>query len=374
MVLLIGNYPADRQQSMQRFSAMMLEGLTAAGVTAELIHPSPLFGTFTAAGQAVAKWLGYIDKFVVFPWRLRRRARRASVVHITDHSNAMYSRYAGDVPVVQTCHDMLAVRGGLGEETDCPASMTGRYLQKWILSGLRKADVITCISSATAADVKRLVASNEGKPVVEVILLGLSYPYRVLEPDVVADRLQTIPQLRNNVPFVLHVGSNLRRKNRDGVLRIFALAVRQWDGLVVFAGEPLTSELRELARTLGIANRVVEVDTPDNATLEALYNKATAMLYPSRFEGFGWPIIEAQACGCPVLCSDTGPMPEVGGAGALLRPVNDEGSFASDLLRLADAGQRALWRERAIENARRFNSTEMIAQYIEIYRRLAAIS
>jgi hypothetical protein len=61
MILLIGNYPLDRQQSMQRFAMMMLEGLTAAGVEAELIHPRPFLGRFLSAGGLVAKWLAYLD-------------------------------------------------------------------------------------------------------------------------------------------------------------------------------------------------------------------------------------------------------------------------------------------------------------------------
>src|SRR5437016_6545384 len=71
MVLLIGNYPLDRQQSMQRFGTMMLQGLNAAGVSAKLIAPQSRIGKFRGAGSFVAKWLGYIDKFILFPKQLR---------------------------------------------------------------------------------------------------------------------------------------------------------------------------------------------------------------------------------------------------------------------------------------------------------------
>src|SRR5213078_2718851 len=71
MVLLIGNYPLDRQQSMQRFGTMMLHGLNNSGIAAKLIAPQPRFGKFRGAGGFVSKWLGYIDKFVLFPRQLR---------------------------------------------------------------------------------------------------------------------------------------------------------------------------------------------------------------------------------------------------------------------------------------------------------------
>jgi len=178
-------------------------------------------------------------------------------------------------------------------------------------------------------------------------------------------RLASVPGL--DVPFVLHVGSNLRRKNRDGVLRIFAKTAARWNGQLVFAGQPLSAELRDLAKSLGIAERVIEVHKPDNALLEALYNRATALLFPSRFEGFGWPIIEAQACGCPVVCSTSGPLPEVVGEGGLSRPVEDEAGMADDVLRLADPEERSRWAKRALLNIERFSTEQMIRSYLEIY-------
>src|ERR1043165_7227567 len=146
MVLLIGNYPPDQQQSMHRFGTMLLQGLTAAGVTAELIRPAPFFGRFRLAGAFIAKWLGYIDKLILFPRQLRKKIaqRRPELVHICDHSNAIYVRFAAPIPTIVTCHDLLAVRGALGEETDCPATRSGKLLQRWILAGLRRARAVIC--------------------------------------------------------------------------------------------------------------------------------------------------------------------------------------------------------------------------------------
>jgi glycosyltransferase involved in cell wall biosynthesis len=372
MILLIGNYPLDRQQSMQRFATMMLEGLTAAGVPAELIQPRAFLGNFRAAGGFVAKWLGYIDKFILFRRELGRKiAERPALVHICDHSNAIYAKRIREVPVVMTCHDLLAVRGALGEETDCPASLTGKLLQRWIVAGLEKGAVIVCDSKATLADAQRLVARKNGTPKLEVVTLGLSYPYRKLPPEEARTRLAASSIINLAAPFVLHVGSNLRRKNREGVLRIFARCKDNWNGSLVFAGEPLTESLRSLGQELGIATRVVEVRDPESPLLEGLYNGATALLYPSRFEGFGWPVAEAQACGCPVISSDIGPLPEVSGDAALLHPVDDEDAFAADILRLSDATERERWSEKSLRNAARFDTGRMIARYVEIYRDLA---
>jgi glycosyltransferase involved in cell wall biosynthesis len=371
MILLIGNYPLDRQQSMQRFAMMMLEGLTAAGVAAEVIHPKPFLGRFRAAGGFIAKWLAYLDKFVFFRRTLAKKVRECpAIVHICDHSNAMYAQAIRSLPVVVTCHDLLAVRGALGEPVDCPASATGKFLQRWIVRGLENATTIACDSRATLEDARRLVRRDDGRPALELITLGLNYPYRLLPPGEARARLAGFGALGTGDEFVLNVGSNLRRKNREGVLRIFSRCQEKWNGLLVFAGEPLSPELRSLGRELGVLDRVMEIPDPDNEVLEALYNCATAMLFPSTFEGFGWPIAEAHACGCPVLCADRQPMTEVAGAATLAHPVADEAAFAADLLRLTDPNERARWSAKALENAKRFSTGRMISQYLDLYRSL----
>jgi len=373
MVLLIGNYLPDQQQSMQRFSAMMLQGLAAAGVAAELIRPEPVLGNFESLGQFIAKWLGYIDKYILFPRRLKKKwSMQTVLVHVCDHSNSVYVRRCKHAPVLVTCHDLLAVRGALGEQTECSASLTGRILQRWILSGLRQADAVACVSAATAEDAKRLVARGGGRPRISIVPMGLNYPYRKLSPEIARARLAKIDTFDIDLPFILHVGSNLRRKNRDGVLRIFAKCKNKWSGQLVLAGDLLNSELRSLAEKLGVSDRIMQLENPESERLETLYNCAVALLYPSRFEGFGWPIIEAHACGCPVICSDSGPLPEAAGEAGLFHDVDDEEGFAADLLRLTDLTERANWSEKSLRNAERFSTEKMVAQYIASYRGLGA--
>jgi glycosyltransferase involved in cell wall biosynthesis len=284
----------------------------------------------------------------------------------------MYGGWLKRTPVVMTCHDLLAVRGALGEETNCPASPTGKILQRWILHGLLRANEVACDSQATEADARRLVSRGAATPKIELVRLGLNYPFRKLPEAEVSARLAKIPGFNPDFPFVLHVGSNLRRKNRDGALRIFALCKEKWNPRLVFVGDALTSELLSLAETLGISDRVTQVPDASDELLEALYNRTVALLYPSRFEGFGWPVIEAQACGCPVVCSNSGPLPETAGDAGLFHDPNDEAGFAADLIRLSDPEQRAVWSEKSLRNAERFSTSRMISQYIDIYRSLGA--
>ena len=156
------------------------------------------------------------------------------------------------------------------------------------------------------------------------------------------------------------------------MLRIFSRCREKWNGQLIFAGDLLGPQLRSLASALGISDRVIQVENPADEILEALYNCALALLYPSRFEGFGWPVIEAQACGCPVVCSNAGPIPEAAGDAGLFHDVDDEAGFAADLLRLTNRTEREAWSEKSLRNAERFSTDQMITQYIDIYRQLGA--
>lgn len=377
-VLLLGNYKHDRQESMQRFGRLLAKELPRFGIAAEFIRPEPYLGHLKPSPVGLGKWLGYFDKFLIFPFLLRRKIaalRREScasplVVHICDHSNSFYEAVAG-APTLVTCHDLLAVRGALGEDTDCPASRFGRLFQRLILRGLRRADFVVCDSAATRDDLLQLADASMASR-SEVVLLAQNHPYRRLSEVELAPQIEQITELDPAVPFLLSVGLNLRRKNRHGILRIFSRVRDQWPGQVVFAGEPLDPKTLELAESLGVADRLVQVRKPSNAVLEALYSKAFALLYPSKCEGFGWPIIEAQACGCPVVCSDRTSVPEVAGEGALVCPLEDEAAFAQAILCLQNPNLRNTLVARGYKNIERFRLETMLDRYRDCYARLLA--
>lgn len=249
-ILLLGNYVLDRQESMQRFAEMFERSLQAKGHTVRIIRPQAVFGRCRIFSAFVAKWLGYLDKLVIFPHIVTREARWAEIVHICDHSNAVYVRYLRKVPHLVTCHDVLAIRGSLGEQTDCPASLTGKILQQWIFGGLRRAKMVVCISVSTRNDLLRLLGeADSGR--IQLILYTLNYPYGILEEAEAKQRLIAQGGFTSQKPYLLHVGSNLKRKNRAGVLRIFQKIKDTWEGNLVFAGEPLDREWSNLSPNWG---------------------------------------------------------------------------------------------------------------------------
>ena len=367
-VLLVGNYVQDRQPSMLGFACFMQDGLRQAGCDVRMADPPVIFGRLSRILPPMHKWIAYMDKFLVFPLLLRRDTSWADVVHICDHSNAVYIPKRKCVPYIVTCHDLLAVRGSLGEQTDCPASSLGKRLQQWIVRGLTRADAIACVSSPTLADVTRLI---HGHRPTQVIPLGLRQNLKPLVKKDGLEKLKTIRGLDLNRPFILHVGSSHRRKNREAVLRVFAKVATRIDVQLVFVGKPLEPEQEKLAERLAVAVHVIQTGAVSNEVLAALYGHALVFFFPSRFEGFGWPIVEAQSCGCPVLSSNRPPLPEVAGDGALTRDIEDEDGFADDIVRLsADADMRSILIAQGLQNVRRYEPETIIRTYLLLYERV----
>jgi glycosyltransferase involved in cell wall biosynthesis len=371
-VLLVGNYPFDGSTSMHIWSQALLRELRQLHVDVELISPRPRFGKMKPSAHGVGKWLGYIDRFVIFPRALLSAAAEADIVHLCDHGAAMYApmikRKIKGKPVVVTCHDMIAVRSARGELPGLRSSLFGKILQRWICHGLRYAKRVACVSRATLDDARRILKEDEN---LCVILNGLNYPFQALAPDEVERRLAGLASIQS--PFVLHLGSNAAYKNREGVLRAFARAAAETDLQLVIAGETLDQKLARLAHELRIENRIVQVVKPDVAIIEALYNRAVCLLFPSRYEGFGWPPIEAQACGCPVVASDIPPLTEMLGASAILKQVEDEAGMADAICKLASDDEfRERLRQSGFVNVRtRFQTARMIGEYVSLYSELA---
>ena len=298
-VLLIGNYEFDGSMSMKIWGETLHRELLQRGVDVELIAPTPVLGRLRPSSNGIGKWLGYIDRFILFPRDLRAAAARADVVHICDHGGAMYAFRLKGKPVLVTCHDMLAVRGALGEVPEMRASLFGRLLQLWIRRGVGHANRVACVSRFTYDDVSRILQSEEN---LCVVLNGPELSLSAAS----GRRGRPAPRRFRADQSALHPSCWLQPPAQEPRWRIESICKGYgYSALqLVFAGEALSQSLVQLARDLKIYDRVVQVVLPDVKIIEALYNRAVALLFPSRYEGFGWPSIEAQACGCPVIASD----------------------------------------------------------------------
>jgi glycosyltransferase involved in cell wall biosynthesis len=352
---------------MQRFSEVLFSGLSARGLRVEQIRPESMLGRFGGG-----KWSGYVDKLLLFPSRLKKRLNRSprgELLHICDHSNAVYLRSVAGFPHLVTCHDLLAIRSAHGEIPENRTGATGRIYQRMILAGLNRAGRVACVSAATQADLLRITRLTESQ--TSVVYNGLNYPYRPMERTEAIARASKLLE-RSFTGCILHVGGNQWYKNRAGVIGIYAELIKQNAAApnLVLVGKPLPPSLRTRIEDGGLGDRVMEVSGAENEDLRALYSVADAFLFPSLMEGFGWPIVEAQACGCPVVTSQIAPMTEVGGEAALYVDPRDWSRAARTLNSLLMEGPETKLKriERSLANAARFATASMIDRYLEEYQ------
>src|SRR5438270_2981049 len=162
-VLLVGNYAPDRQDSMQIYASMLEQGLRARGHEVRLLRPPAVLGGRVAESSPMFKWLGYTDKFLLFRRELRRAGSTADVVHLCDHSNAMYVTALAHRPHVVTCHDLLAIRSAMGHFPENRVSLTGRIFQRLIARGLRQTRALLCVSAKTRDDLRQYLSIPEAR-------------------------------------------------------------------------------------------------------------------------------------------------------------------------------------------------------------------
>jgi glycosyltransferase involved in cell wall biosynthesis len=368
---------------MERYAGMLRDLLTGHGWRVDLIRPEPFFGRLRRSAHGLGKWLGYLDKFILFPLALRRRItlekaqRQPFVVHICDHSNAIYTRWLGDVPHLVTCHDLLAIESALGLIPEHRTGWTGRILQHWILSGLRRAARVICVSQETRKRLLELAPNLADRS--SVIENALNFPYAPMSVDEAKAALSALAGEQPFQPgedrYLLHVGGNAWYKNREGVLRILGEvhAHARCPIKLVLAGKPPTPTLRHLVEKLGLTQRVIFVGTVSDEQLRALYSMAEALVFPSWREGFGWPMIEAQACGCLVVTSDRAPMNQIAGPAALLADPNDPAEFARRIEELGSESPELHRRRRAeaLRHAGKFRPEHFLWQILQIYEAVA---
>lgn len=366
-MILIANYELDEQYSMQNLANLFYRLYLSCGDPVRVIRPLALFGRLNSFYTPAAKWFGYIDKYLVFPLYLlhvRYWADPANTVfHIVDHSNALYIPFLYASKVIVTCNDVLAIRAAKGHFFGQVTGILGRILQFFISYGLRSASHIVCISINTRAELLSLLDLDPNS--VSVALLPLNHQYSRLLPSQALSLLSPYPCLQPITlahGFILHVGGNEWYKNRIGVCHIyqqyFLMASKQDIPIVplILAGKPISSEIADFINANSYLP-IYQVIQPSSQQLQSLYSLATLLLFPSHHEGFGWPILEAMACGCPVVTTDRPPMTEVAGsAGFYIDSTNHLQSAQLIIETLAANPRKSVyWNRAAADNLLRFS-------------------
>lgn len=312
-----------------------------------------------------------LNRFWDYPRALRARRGEFDLFHVVDHAYAQLVHALPPERTVVTCHDLHTFQC-LMDEGRVRRSLAFRWMTRRVLSGLEKAGSIVV---DTAVVGEALVARNivPGER-VQVVHLGVHPAYaEQADPGADAAASAMLGGDRSSTDL-LHVGGTFGRKRLDLVLGIFA-AVRAMrpEVRLIRVGGPLTDEQTRIARELGIQDAILSLPFVDREVLAAVYRRAALVILPSDEEGFGFPVLEAMACGTPVIASDLPVLREVGGDAARYEAVADiEGWTASVLELLADWDRNGpgweVRRRRGVAHAARFTWAEYARKMANVYR------
>jgi glycosyltransferase involved in cell wall biosynthesis len=340
---VVCDFLEENWYSMDLVADMLLQHLAAnhaSEITAVRLRPG-MHRRFSRIGTRLSYNVDrFAGRYVQYPRWLRKCAKDFDLFHLVDHS---YAHLALELPAdrtVVTCHDLDAFQPLLEPGRQKRNPWFTRTIQR-VMKGLGRVRHVICVSETT----RRLVVQHGlvDPSRITVIPNGVA-PGLSAQGDPEADAMAAglVPQDAGNEIFLLNVGSTIQRKRIDLLLRIFAEVHRKLPTTrLVRVGEPLTSDQERLSHELGIQDYIFTLPFLSREVLGAVYRRAALLLQTSESEGFGLPVIEAMACGCPVVASDLPVLREVGGPVTEFCLVADLKLWVGKVLQLLEQRQQS---------------------------------
>jgi glycosyltransferase involved in cell wall biosynthesis len=362
-VALIHDY--RESPSMRLYAEQLGSALEALGVGISRLRPRALLPEPVRRTVLLDKLDSYAGRFLAYP-RIARRAR-ADVFHVVDHGQGYLVSHLDPGRTVVTCHDVILLAVAAGRvRADVKPLLATRILQHSV-QVMKRARRVIADSYNTRNDLVDLAGFDPHA--IDVVYPGVNHPFAPAPErrEEIRARLR-LPE----TPLALQVGDNGFYKNIPACLEVTARLRRAGIELtLVRAGRHLTAAQHAMVARLGIGAAVRDLGPVSATDLADLYRASDVLLFPSLYEGFGWPPIEAMASGLPVVCSRAGSLGEVVGDAALTCEPEDVRGLTEAVARVLDAPHvRASLVERGLENARRFDWKDTAARVLDVYRRV----
>jgi glycosyltransferase involved in cell wall biosynthesis len=370
---------------MRSYADQLAAGLRARGHQVQELTAPVLLSRMTGKHSVLSKWLGYLDQFVLFSpllWLRSLALPAGSLFVVADQALGPWIPWLKHRAHVVHVHDLLALEGAMGLQPFHSVGRSGQLYQLWIRQGFRQA---RCFLSVSAATRRALARQLPSRPLLSELLYNpLPRRFVRLPVDAAATEVsQMLPDLASR-PFLLHIGTPWY-KNRMGLLAIWEQLLQLGaDVDLVLVGWLEPSLVAWIEQRCLLQPKLHVLTQASDGLVLALYNRAEALLFPSHAEGFGWPILEGMACGCPVITTDRAPMCEVGGDGVTLIPPCPvqpaaQRAWARKAARLVQVvlqrtpAEQQLARRRGLRQASRFGYDEWLDQLEAHYQRALAL-
>jgi len=308
---------------------------------------------------------------LVEAYKLARSVRsEGDIVHLPNQHFARYAIFLNR-PFIVTVHDLARCCFNFDRET-----ISEKALLNLDIRYIKRASHIIAISQSTKSDLTKYLRIPETR--ISVIYNGVDHnifkPYQSYDMRPHHIRLRTL----RHKPYILYVGSERWRKNLGRLLEAFAQLKVDFPRLkLVKVGGPGRSEelrsdtMRRLS-SLGITKDVIFIDYIPEVDLAYYYCSAALLVYPSLYEGFGLPPLEAMACGCPVVTTNTSSLPEVvGEAGIMVNPYDTRSLVQAMRRVLTDDKLRDNMVRKGLEHARQFSWEKTAELTLQVYNKVA---
>lgn len=270
-----------------------------------------------------------------------------------------FLKHLGQKPFVLTVYDLT------NEKFNDHSPLTEKVLA-WKKELISRAAHIIAISENTRKDVIDYYQVAPGK--VTTVYLSGGFEKELLQAPA-GPEMEKVP-----AEYILFVGSRVGYKNYNAFVKELAPILKEQQlSLVTAGGGPLSTAEQQLISELGISNQVYSIPHASDRLLVQLYKKARVFVFPSLYEGFGLPVLEAMQCGCPTLLSNNSSLPEVGGGAACYFDPFKEGDLRVQLAQLlTDPARIALLKQEEAAQLARFSWEHTAAGHIEVYKKMLA--
>jgi glycosyltransferase involved in cell wall biosynthesis len=278
------------------------------------------------------------------------------------HSSHFRTSFPMKSKVISTIHDLTYEKGLIA------TSRMGKMLNTWERkNSVKRSDIIVCISENTKREMLDIYPCTSRKT-IHVILHGCSFNRNKLVSIKTTKRL--IESAEKLDKFVLYVGARYSYKNFNSALVGFSKSILSKDGFsLICTGASFNQTETAFIQKLGLAGKIFVLDNVTSIELSYLYQNAFALIYPSTYEGFGLPPLEAMSSGSPVIAANKSSIPEVvGNAGILIDDIENPEAIARALENLLDNQTRDTLILKGLERAKLFTWEKAAEAYMQAYQ------
>lgn len=312
----------------------------------------------------------YYERFLNHPRTVSNL--EADVFHIIDHTNGHVAYWLKKLgkPVIITCHDLVqyVYPEILKNQSRFPAFSMAAW--EYSVKGIAVVDRTIAVSTNTAQDITNHLNINPEK--ITVIPNGVESQFRPLSSEIVENWRQQYTASPEEI-CILNVGSTHQRKNIITVLKVVkAIADRGFPVRLWKIGDDFTIEQKQFISDQTLSKHITFLGKLDREALICFYNAADVLLAPSLYEGFGLTILEAMACGTPVITSNVSSLPEVAGDGAILVNPTDVEAIVKAIIHLqTDSIDRQNLANKGLNISNKFTWQKTVKNIVEVYQQVS---